>query len=267
MPKILFIGDIVGKGGRKVLLEVLPKWREKYLPDAVIVNVENMAHGKGVTVNTMESIKSLEIDCYTSGNHVFDKGDLSTECFEKYHNLIRPANYPSSLPGHGYYRFSKNGQQYLVINLSGQVFMEKQFDGGGVDNPFLTIDKLVSEQAQKGDIIVIDLHADATSEKMAFGNYVDGRAAAVLGTHTHVPTADSRILPQGTAYITDVGMTGPKDSIIGVKKENVLAKFLDPNSRFKNEVMEDGVMMINGVLVEVGDDGKAVQIQKLYQEI
>lgn len=309
MPKILFIGDIVGKGGRQVLAEVLPQWQEKYKPDVVIVNVENMAHGKGVTPNTMASIADLNIDCYTSGNHVFDKFELTKECFEKYPSLIRPANYeslkfkedkePKSVPGYGYYRFSKtligpdksghllpssfvplsgitadkegeeentSQQQFLVLNFSGTVFMDKGFPGE-ISNPFHKVDQILTEQAQKGDIIIVDFHAEATSEKVAFGYYLDGRAAAVLGTHTHVPTADARVLPGGTAYITDGGMTGPQDSVIGVKKENVLKKFLDPGAKFKNEVVEDGVMMINGVLIETSGKGQATRIEKLYQEI
>jgi len=248
------------------LRRVLPEWREKYKPEVVIVNVENMAHGKGVTPLTLAEIDSLDIDCYTSGNHVFKKGDLSAESFGKYDKLIRPANYPSSLPGHGYYRFAKNNRQYLVINLNGQVFMENQFDGE-IGNPFLALDNLLVEQGQKGDIIIVDLHAEATSEKIAFGYYVDGRVSFISGTHTHVPTADARVLPGGTAYITDTGMTGPRDGVIGVKKENVLAKFLDPNVKFKNEPQEDGVMQINGVLVEIGDNQQAVKIEKLYQEV
>jgi 2',3'-cyclic-nucleotide 2'-phosphodiesterase len=289
MAKILFIGDIFGKGGREVLRQVLPQWKEKYQPDVVIVNVENMAHGKGVTMNTMDAIKDLGIDCYTSGNHIFDKGTLSDECFENYDNLIRPANIGSSYKGHGYYRFAKEiapssalrapfpkgekeimnraMQQYLVINLHGTVFLEKEFDGT-LTNPFLAIDKLLAEQGQKGDIIIIDLHAEASSEKVAFGYYVDGRVTGVFGTHTHVPTADARILPLGTAYITDVGMTGPRDGVIGVKKENVLAKFLDPNVKFKNDPEEEGVMQINGVLIEVESEKlKVKRIEKLYQEI
>ncbi len=300
MAKILFIGDIVGKGGRKILREVLPQWREKYQPDVVIANVENLAHGKGVTPSTLAEIDQLGIDCYTSGNHIFNKGDLSEECFEKYDKLIRPANFPSGLPGHGYYRFFKQihppltpplqggetagitgvvpspsggglgrgdeYQQFLIINLNGQIFMENQFEGS-IDNPFLTIDKLILDQSQKGDIIIVDLHAEATSEKIAFGYYVDGRVTAVLGTHTHVPTVDNRVLPNGTAYLTDVGMTGALNGVIGVKKENVLEKFLHPEGKFKNEVEEEGVLQINGALIEASADGKARAITKLYQEI
>jgi len=286
--KILFIGDVVGKGGRKILREVLPQWREKYNPDAVIVNVENLAHGKGVTPATLAELDDLDIDCYTSGNHIFSKKDLSGDCFEKYNKLIRPGNYPANLPGHGYYRFSKviSGrgessdqrnsqaedsprtldQQFLVINLSGQVFMEKQFEGV-ISNPFLAFDELLKQESQKGDIIIVDLHAEATSEKVAFGYYVDGRVTGIFGTHTHVPTADARVLPNGTAYVTDAGMTGARDGVIGVRKEAVLEKFLHPEAKFKNDVEEDGVLQINGVLIETSADGKARKIEKLYQEI
>ncbi|MDR3642496.1 MAG: TIGR00282 family metallophosphoesterase [Candidatus Doudnabacteria bacterium] len=274
MPKILFIGDIVGKGGRKILREVLPQWRKKYNPDAVIVNVENMAHGKGVTPSTLAELDDLDIDCYTSGNHIFNKD--AAGCFEKYNKLIRPLNYEFLLdkanqkqqaPGHGYYRFSKKGRQYLVINLNGQVFMEKQFNGG-IANPFFALDGVLTQEGQKGDIIIVDFHSEATSEKIAFGYYADGRVTGVFGTHTHVPTADARILPGGTAYISDVGMTGPRDGVIGVKKESVLRKFLHPEEKFKNEVEEDGVLQINGVLIEItGNDSRATSVEKLYQEI
>jgi len=265
MPKILFIGDVMGKSGRKALREVLPQWREKYKPDAVIVNVENIAHGKGVTLKTMESIKDLEIDAYTSGNHVFDKGELSKECFERCPNLVRPANFPENLPGHGYYRFAKNNQQYLVLNFNAQVFFENQFEGK-IDNPFFAVDRHLMDQAQKGDIIIVDFHSEATSEKVAFGWYLDGRVTAVLGTHTHVPTADARVLPKGTAYISDVGMTGPRDSVIGVKTENSLTRFLERGA-FKMEVEEEGVLEVNGVLIEADGDGKAIKIERIYQEL
>jgi calcineurin-like phosphoesterase len=285
----LFIGDVVGKSGRRILREVLRQWREKYRPDVVIVNVENLAHGKGVTPSTLAELDSLDIDCYTSGNHIFSKKEAA-ECFEKYDKLIRPANYSSSLPGHGYYRFAKSllpsstpsagapspkrekeimnnaTQQFLVINLIGQVFMEKQFEGS-IENPFLAVDKLLLDQRQKGDIIIADFHAEATSEKIAFGYHLDGRVAGVFGTHTHVPTADARILPGGTAHITDVGMTGALNGVLGVKKENALKKFLDSEAKFKNEPEEDGILQINGVLIEADENGRAIKIEKLYQEI
>ena len=266
MTRILFIGDVVGKPGRKILREVLPQWKEKYKPDVVIVNVESLGEGKGVTPSTLAEIDELGIDCFTSGNHIFKKNDLSNECFEKYPKLIRPANFGDSLPGAGYYRFAKGDQQYLVLNLNGTVFMEKQFDGE-IANPFTAIDKLLSSESQKGDIIFVDFHCEATSEKVAMGYYVDGRVSAIVGTHTHVPTADARILPSGTAYITDVGMVGTLNSVIGVKKENVLKKFLNPEEKFVNELEEEGVAQINGVLIEVESEKlKVKSIEKLYQE-
>ncbi|PIR96086.1 MAG: TIGR00282 family metallophosphoesterase [Candidatus Doudnabacteria bacterium CG10_big_fil_rev_8_21_14_0_10_42_18] len=265
MPKILFIGDIVGKAGRKVLLEVLPKWKEKHKPDVIIVNVENLAHGKGVTPSTMAEVDELGADVYTSGNHIFKKNDLSTQCFEKYPNLIRPANFEGDLPGKGFYRFEKGGRHYLIANFNGKVFFEQQYQGE-ISNPFFAADKFLEANAQKGDIILIDFHSEATSEKVAFAWHMDGRITAVLGTHTHVPTADARILPQGTAYISDVGMTGARDSVIGVKKENALTMFLEQGG-FRNEPENEGVLMVNGVLIEVSNHGKAEKIERAYKEI
>ncbi len=309
MSKILFIGDIVGKPGRKALTQVLPMWKEKYKPDVVIANTENLAHGKGVTPLTLAEVDSLGIDCFTGGNHSFDKEDLVGECFEKYPKLIRPANLPGTFQGYGFYRFSKTihthpalsagqalssslqaeeksrvvasvplpqgeglgegdeyEQQFLVINLHGTVFCEKIFDGQ-LTNPFLEIDRILQHESQKGDIILVDFHAEATSEKKTLGYYLDGRVSAVVGTHTHVPTADAHVMKKGTAYVTDVGMNGTRDSALGTKFDNALVKFLDPSQKFKNEVEEEGVLQVNGVLVEIGENQKAVSIEKLYEEI
>ncbi len=281
MSRLLFIGDVVGKPGRKILRSVLPQWKEKYKPDVVIVNVENLAHGKGVTPSTLAEVDELGVDCFTSGNHIFKKGDLTKECFDKYDKLIRPANFGEQFPGHGYYRFSKPlyplpnpppegegktaTQQFLVINLNGQVFMEKQFDGT-VANPFLAVDQLLLDQSQKNDIIIVDFHAEATSEKVAMGLYLNGRVAGVFGTHTHIPTADARVLSAGTGYITDVGMVGTRDSVLGVVAQNALTKFLE-KGKFVNEMEEEGMLQVNGVLVETDENQKAIKIEKLYQEI
>lgn len=275
MAKILFVGDVVGKGGRRILRQVLPQWKEKYRPDVVVVNVENLAHGKGVTLSTMSEIDDLGIDVYTGGNHIFNKAELNAEVFDKYPNLIRPANFGSSFPGHGYFRFAKDlidspetegrSQQFLVLSLNAQVFMENQFEGK-IENPFLALDSLLSEQSQKGDIILVDFHSEATSEKIAFGWHASGKVTAVIGTHTHVPTADARVLSGGTAYLSDAGMTGARDGVIGVKRENVMKKFLDPQNRFRNEPEEDGVMQINGALVEIGEDSRATNIVGLHEE-
>ncbi len=263
MPKILFFGDIMGKPGRQALAQVLPSLREQHQPDLVIANVENLAHGKGVTPGTIAELSALGIDVFTSGNHVFDKGDMSTECFGKYDNLIRPYNYDDSWPGRGFFRIAKNNQHYLIINLGGRVFFEKQFRGE-ISNPFFALDQVLQNETQKDDIILVDFHAEATSEKVAMGWYADGRIAAMLGTHTHVPTADARILPKGTAYITDVGMTGALNSVIGVKTENSLNMFLDKD-RFRLDPEEEGPAMLNAVVIDI-DSGKAQTIEKLYQE-
>lgn len=266
MIKILFIGDIVGKPGRKALAQVLPMWKEKYKPDVVIANTENLAHGKGVTPATLAEVDALGIDCFTGGNHSFDKEDQVKESFEKYPKLIRPANLPGTFEGYGFYRFSKNDQQFLVINLHGTIFCEKFFDGQ-LTNPFLEIDRILQQESQKGDIIFVDFHAEATSEKKTMGYYMDGRVSVMVGTHTHVPTADAHVMKKGMGYISDVGMTGSRDSALGVKFDNALTKFLDPTQKFKNEMEEEGVVQVNGVLVEIGENQKAVRIEKLYEEI
>jgi len=264
MAKVLFFGDIMGKPGRQALAQVLPSWREKYQPDLVIANVENLAHGKGVTTGTLAELSNLGIDVFTSGNHVFDKGELSAACFEQYPNLIRPFNYDDSWPGRGFYRIAKNSQHYLIINLGGKVFFEQQFRGE-ISNPFFALDQVLHNESQKDDIIIVDLHAEATSEKVAMGWYVDGKVTAMLGTHTHVPTADAKVLPQGTAYITDAGMTGAINSVLGVKVENSLNMFLEKD-RFRLEPEEEGPALANAVLIETAGS-KAKTIEKLYQEL
>jgi hypothetical protein len=243
----------------------------EYAPDVVIGNVENLAHGKGITPNTMEELEALGFDAYTSGNHVFDTGPQAGLCFDKYDKIIRPYNYTSlsseeqvSVPGQGFYRFSKNGQQYLVMNFGGRLFFEKQFRGE-ISNPFFAFDELFQAQAQKDDIIIVDLHAEATSEKNAFGWYLDGRATLVYGTHTHIPTADTKILPKGTAYQTDLGMSGARDSVLGVKPENSLAPFLE-TGKFKLEAPEGGPAIVNALLIET-DGAKVIKIQRLQKEV
>lgn len=247
MAKILIFGDIMGRPGRAALAQVLPLWREEYQPDVVLGNLENLTHGKGVMVKHIEELEALGFDAYTSGNHVFDTGPHATECFDKFPKLIRPNNYVGNYPGVGHYRFAKNGQQYLVLNLSGRVFFEKQFKDE-MRNPFFDLDELLQQHSQKGDIIIVDLHAEATSEKQALGWYADGRVTLFYGTHTHVPTADSRILPKGTAFITDVGMTGPRNSVIGVIPDNALEMFLE-KGKFRMEVA-DGPVTVNALLYD-----------------
>ena len=266
--KLLFFGDTIGKVGRAAIRTALPSLRAEYNPDFVIANVENIAHGKGVTVKTLSEINALGIDAYTSGNHVFDKGELTRQAFSEFSNLIRPANYEGhllqgSLPGTGVVRIEKNGQGYLIINLNGQVFFEKQFFGS-VTSPFAMFDQLYEEYYHSGDIVFVDFHAEATSEKRAMGFYTDGRASMVVGTHTHVATADLQILPKGTGFVTDVGMSGALHSILGVPVQNSLNIFL--GGKFVYEVEEHNPIMLNAVYAEI-ENGLAVTVKKIYQEI
>jgi len=223
--KILFIGDIFGRPGRTIVKDRLPGLVKKYDADLVIANGENAAAGFGITPPLAEDLFELGIDVLTTGNHVWDKREIVDyfQMADGNHNgmarrILRPANYPSDMPGWGLYEGQKNEVPYAVINLQGRVFMASN------DDPFRVADQLLREI--KAKIIFIDMHAEATSEKISLGWYLDGRVTAVVGTHTHVPTADERVLPGGTAYITDVGMTGPYESVIGVKKELVVGKFL-----------------------------------------
>jgi metallophosphoesterase (TIGR00282 family) len=223
--KILFIGDIFGRPGRTIVKDRLPGLVKKYDADLVIANGENAAAGFGITPPLAEDLFELGIDVLTTGNHVWDKREIVDyfQMADGNHNgmarrILRPANYPSDMPGWGLYEGRKNEVPYAVINLQGRVFMASN------DDPFRVADQLLKEI--KAKIIFVDMHAEATSEKISLGWYLDGRVTAIVGTHTHVPTADERVLPGGTAYITDVGMTGPYESVIGVKKELVVGKFL-----------------------------------------
>lgn len=222
--RILFIGDIFGRPGRTIVKERLARLVEEHAIDLVIANGENSAAGFGITPALAEELFELNIDVITTGNHIWDKREI-VDYFEAEgngrgpaHRVLRPANYPPDMPGWGLYEGQKSKIPYAVINLQGRVFMASN------DDPFRTVDNLL--QQIEARIIFVDFHAEATSEKISMGWYLDGRVTAVVGTHTHVPTADERVLPKGTAYVTDVGMTGPYDGVIGVKKELVVDRFL-----------------------------------------
>lgn len=256
--RILFIGDIVGRPGRSVIKNRLPLLREELLPDIVIANGENAAAGKGITREVADELLAAGIDVLTMGNHVWDNRDVFSFIDQEPH-MIRPANYPEPCPGVGYGIFTaENGYRVGVISLAGRVFMPV------VDCPFRKADQLLSELTGHCETVIIDFHGEATSEKIAFGYYVDGRAGAVLGTHTHVQTADERVLASGTGYITDVGMTGPLDGVLGVVREQVLEKFLTARpARF--EVMRRGPVQLNAVLLVMDDkSGKCMEIKRLY---
>jgi 2',3'-cyclic-nucleotide 2'-phosphodiesterase len=222
--RILFIGDIFGRPGRTIVKEHLSDLVKQRSIDLVIANGENAAAGFGITPPLAEDLFELGIDVLTTGNHVWDKREI-IDYFQNAdgnqslaRRLLRPGNYPSDMPGWGVYEGRKNNVPYAVMNLQGRVFMAAN------DDPFRVADQLLKKIEAK--VIVLDIHAEATSEKNSLGWYLDGRVTAVLGTHTHIPTADERVLPGGTAYITDVGMTGPYDGVIGVKKELIIGRFL-----------------------------------------
>jgi hypothetical protein len=258
---ILFIGDIFGRPGRIIVKERLPEIVKKHSIDLVIANGENSAAGFGITPALAEELFDLGIDVMTTGNHVWDKREI-IEYFQMADDnphsparrLLRPANFPASLPGWGVYEGSKNGVGYAVLDLQGRVFM------GSSDDPFRVVDQLLAKVTAK--IVFVDFHAEATSEKIAFGWYLDGRVTAVVGTHTHIPTADEIVLPKGTAYITDVGMTGPYDSVIGVKKELVVEKFLKGMpARFEAAT---GDVRLCAVVVQCDDKtGRATRMERL----
>ncbi|HKT24621.1 MAG TPA: TIGR00282 family metallophosphoesterase [Terriglobales bacterium] len=259
--RILFIGDVFGSPGRKIVREHVHHLVETNNVELLIINVENAAGGFGVTPAICEEFFELGADVLTTGNHVWDKKEINDYLNSGMKNgssarrVLRPANYPATVPGSGHYQgTTRSGVPYAVINLQGRVFMVHN------DDPFRTADRLIDET--KAKVIVVDLHAEATSEKVAMGWYLDGRVTAVLGTHTHVATADTRVLPNGTAYQTDVGMSGPHDGVIGVEKEQVISRFLTsmPN-RFD---AARGDVRLNGVLIDCdAKTGKANSIERI----
>jgi len=254
--RILLIGDVMGRAGRRAVRALLPGLRRELRLDLVVANGENAAGGVGLTVVVMSELLDMGIDLLTSGNHIWDKREVLL-LFQKGgdERLIRPANYPPGTPGRGSTVLeARNGTPVGVINVSGRVFLNEH-----LDCPFRTVDAELAELHGRCRVVIVDLHAEATSEKMAFGFYVDGRVTAVLGTHTHVQTNDARLLPRGTAYMTDVGMTGPRDSVIGVKPEMALQRFLTQMpARF--EVARGPLQLCGAVLIVDPDSGRAREV-------
>ncbi|MFU0791024.1 TIGR00282 family metallophosphoesterase [Virgibacillus proomii] len=254
--KILFIGDIVGSPGRNMLEIYLPKLKEKYRPNLTIANGENAAAGKGITEKIYKQLLEWGIQVITMGNHTWDKKEIY-DFFPDAKNMIRPANFPNNNPGKGIVYININGVEVAVVNLQGRTFLPPS------DDPFVKADTLIEEAKQRTNIIFVDFHGEATSEKQAFGWYVDGRVSAVVGTHTHTQTADERILPKGTAYITDVGMTGPYDGILGVEREAVIQRFLT-SMPVRFEVPKKGRTQLNGCFVNIDPkSGKAIKIERI----
>jgi 2',3'-cyclic-nucleotide 2'-phosphodiesterase len=260
--KILFIGDIVGHPGRQAVRERLPEVVAEHAPDLILANGENAAAGFGITPALVEELLDLGIEVLTSGNHIWDRKEIVPYFTEHADGrLLRPANYPAGSPGHGLYLGRTSaGVPYAVINLQGRVFMTS------IDCPFRMADDLLAGVSPEVKIRIVDMHAEATSEKVALGWYLDGKVTAVLGTHTHVPTADERVLPEGTAYITDLGMSGPYDSVIGIEKQAVIEKFLKQlPARFE---VARGDVRLSAVLIEADPaNGRARSIQRIMRPV
>lgn len=254
--RIMLIGDIVGEPGRELVARELSSLRRRHKVQCVIANGENAAGGNGLTLPVVQGLFAAGVDVITSGNHIWDKREV-LDFIDQDERIVRPANYPPGSPGRGSTVISigGSGDQVGILNLSGRVFMQE------LDCPFRTLDMELARLPQEVKIIIVDFHAEATSEKVAMGWYADGKVSAVLGTHTHVQTADERVLPKGTAYISDVGMTGPRDSVLGVRTDLILHRFLIQRP-VKFELAR-GPLLLNAVVVEVDHHGRAQGIERI----
>lgn len=258
MIKILFIADIVGKIGRNAVALYLPNLKKKYHPDLVIANAENLAHGIGFTQKTLNEMREVGVNGFTSGNHAWEKAS-SDEVLNNLNNqIIRPANYPSLKSGRGWMEFKIAEHRLIVVNLLGRVFIDEK-----THNPFATLDKIIAKDRKV--LYLVDFHAEATSEKVALAHYFDGRVVAVIGTHTHVQTADEQILENGTGFISDAGMVGYKNSVIGSDRQQVLNMFLGTGkSSKKHDLPAHGEAIFNAIYLEIDPrQGKAIKIERI----
>ena len=255
--RVLILGDVMGRPARRAVQEIVPGFIDQEKIDLVVANAENAAGGMGVDIKSASELFAAGAHVLTSGNHIWKKKEIFPYLDEQPY-LIRPANFPAGAPGRGWCKWQdRNGMAALIVNVQGRVFMPNH-----VDDPFRCVDAILKEHRQHSPVVLVDMHAEATSEKNAMGWYLDGRASVVYGTHTHIQTADERILPGGTAYITDLGMCGPFDSVIGMEKETVIKGFLSQLPR-PFEVAQDHVVL-QGVIVDVDEqNGKAREIRRL----
>lgn len=258
--KILFIGDIVGSPGREAVKKLLPELIKEHRLGFVVANAENAAGGSGITRRIADELFDSGVDALTSGDHIWKKKEIF-DFIDKDPRILRPVNFPAGAPGSGYAAFnSKSGVKVGVINVNGRVFME------ALDCPFRSTEKAMQELSAQAKIIIVDIHAEATSEKVALGWYLDGAVSAIIGTHTHIQTADERILPKGTAYLTDAGMAGPLDSVIGRKVEDVLQRFLTCIPRGFEVAAEN--IQLQGVVVDIDEKtGKAKSIVRIQRKL
>lgn len=257
--KVLFIGDIVGAAGRKALKENLPSLKTTHNPDFIVVNGENAAGGKGITAAIAAEFFEWGVHGITMGNHTWDNKDIF-DFIDKEPRLVRPANYPPGTPGQGIATLQAGGKELTIMNVMGRSFLPP------LDCPFRTMDKLLDKSKKRAKAVLVDVHAEATSEKLALGWYLDGKVSAVVGTHTHVQTNDDQLLPNGTAYITDVGMTGSREGILGMEREAVITKFLTQLPvRF---VADEGKYQFHAVLIAIDDAtglAKSIKTIRIYE--
>ena len=256
---VVFLGDVVGRPGRRTVEAVIPRIRKQYAPDAIIANAENSAGGFGITEKAILELERAGVHFFTSGNHIWDKRD-GVALLGQRANLIRPANYPGTENGSGCKTLRVNGTPVAVMNVQGRVFMPP------IDCPFRTMDRLIGEVGEGAAIRIVDMHAEATSEKRAMGWYLDGRVSAVLGTHTHIPTRDAQVQPKGTAYVTDVGMTGSNDSVLGITKQPIIKRFKDMRpTRFE---VARGDLRCDFVVLDIDDaTGRARGIEHQQMKV
>jgi 2',3'-cyclic-nucleotide 2'-phosphodiesterase len=254
--RLLFFGDVCGKPGRRGLAESLPRLRARHEPDLVIANGENSAGGVGITERTANDLFDAGVDVITTGNHVYRHREVYA-FLDASKRIVRPANYPAANPGRGHLVVEAAGRRLAVINLSGAVMLKV------ARSPFVEVDAILARIGDDVDAAIIDFHAEVTSEKVAMGWHLDGRVAGVIGTHTHVPTADARVLPGGTAHISDVGMTGSRNGILGARRDQVLEALITQMPvRFDGA---EGDVWVNAVAIEVGDDGLARSIEQIIE--
>lgn len=259
--KLIFLGDIIGKIGRKAVKQYLPKLIKKYKPNLIVANAENIAHGIGFTQKTLDEVKETGVDIFTSGNHAWKKAGSDDILDKKNSEIIRPNNYKQK-SGSGIKKLEVAENKIIMVNLLGEVFMNEE-----VKSPFKNLKAIINKYGKK-NIIIVDFHAEATSEKAAMANYFDGQISAVLGTHTHVPTCDHRILDQGTGFVTDVGMIGYYDSIIGSDKQSIFNLFLNSGkTNKKHDLPEAGPCQFNAIYLEIDPETKRTEIIKRIDKI
>lgn len=262
--RLLIFGDVVGKPGRSAVKELLPELKTRYSPDLTIANVENLAHGKGITEKTLRELHEAGVDWCMSGDHILEK-ESAPLLADPNNQVLRPENFPTGTPGRGHALVETPKGSILLVNLIGQAFFR---EGETYSNPFQMIERILERRRIRTNMTIVDFHAEATSEKVAMGLFLDGRVSVVFGTHTHVPTADLRILPRGTAYRTDLGMTGLRDESLGVGKDIVIANFLHPETSKPFRWLDDGPRQLHATFVEIdGRTGKVFRVEVIDQDL